>query len=154
MKKLLASFALLLVLSGCSTDGDPQLETFTTAIEPIIIGQGNLYGNGEENISKQNLLINNVDDWNQIISKMNTVNTETDNFSETDIDFSTHQIIAIFDDIKSTGGYSLELNLTQESQRIVAEITSQAFEGAAITVITQPYLIVSIPQSDLPVVFQ
>lgn len=154
MKKLLTSFVFLVMLSACSTDIDQELETTPVSIETKIIAQSNLYGGGEEGISKENLTIKNESDWNELISKMNTVNTETDNFSETDIDFNTHQIIAIFDEVKSTGGYSLEMAVTRQDQQIVAKITQKAFEGAAITVITQPYLIVRIPKSDLPVVFQ
>jgi hypothetical protein len=154
MKKHLIPFTFLLVLFGCSTDINQELETTPAAIESKVIAQGNLYGDGAEGISKDNLIIKYEIDWNELISKMNTVNTETDNFSETDVDFSKHQIIAVFDDIKSTGGYKLEMKVTQQNQQIMAKVTSKGFEGAAITVITQPYLIVRIPQSDMPVVFQ
>lgn len=154
MKKLFIPFVCLLVLSGCGTDVDQELETLASSIEQELIAQGNLYGNGAENISKQNIVIKNESDWNELISKINTVNSETDNFSETDIDFNTYQVFAVFDDIKSTGGYSLEMTITKSNQQIVAKVTSKAFEGGATTVITQPFIIVKIPQSDLPIVFQ
>ncbi|MEQ8475498.1 hypothetical protein [Fulvivirga sp.] len=154
MKKIFIPFAFLLVLFACSTDIDQELETTPVSIETKIIAQSNLYGGGAEGISKDRLIIKNESDWNELISKINSVNAETDNFSETNIDFNTHQIIAVFDDIKSTGGYSMEMIVTKSNQQIIAKVTSKGFEGAAITVITQPYLIVRIPQSDMPVVFQ
>lgn len=43
-------------------------------LETTLISKGELYGNGQENITKQNLAISNSADWNELMEKMNSVN--------------------------------------------------------------------------------
>ena len=43
-------------------------------IEPILIAKDNLYGNGGEGISEQNLVISDQNTWIELISQMNSVN--------------------------------------------------------------------------------
>ncbi|TPN86818.1 hypothetical protein [Aquimarina algicola] len=144
---LLSIFAL-----SCSSD-DKNLEM--TDVESIVIAKDNLYGNGEEGIMKQNLIISDQATWNDLITKMNSVNNVSDNFTEIDIDFSEYTVIAVFDTIKGNGGYSLKLDITSNSENVIVNVTSFVLEGGgATTVITQSFNIIKIHNSDLPIIFK
>jgi hypothetical protein len=150
MKNVLIIVLSILVL-GCSSDDD---NSEVINIQSSLIAKDNLYGNGAEGIMKQNLIISDQTSWNDLIGKMNLVNNTSDNFKETDIDFTTHTIIAVFDEIKGNGGHSLELNIISNSKKIMVNVTDSASEGNFTTVITQPFHIVKIQNSDLPIIFK
>ena len=143
---LLAIFAL-----SCNSE-EYNLEIVD--IESVLITKDNLFGNGGEGIIEQNLEITSQSMWNNLISQMNSVNNVSDNFSEIDIDFSQYKVIAIFDKIKNNGGHSLELNLTGNSENIIVNINYISPKGNVLSVITQPYHIVKISNSNLPIIFE
>lgn len=149
-QSVLILFSAIFILS-CDSD-DTSFEM--SSIESILIAKDNLYGNGDEGIIEQNMVISESTTWTNLIAQMNSVNTVSDSFSETDIDFSEYRVIAVFDEIKGNGGHSLDLNIMSNSENIIVHITDVAPEGNATTVITQPYHIVKILNSDLPVQFQ
>ena len=144
---ILLGFILLFL--GCESDNGLEQQ----AIEPIVVGQGNLYGNGLEGISKQNLVIKDETSWNSLLTRMNVANNESDDFSETDIDFSTYEVIAIFDQIRGNSGNSLEITVTQTNDKRIVEVAYHVSDFGG-RVITQPYLIARIPISELPIEFQ
>ena len=123
-------------------------------IESTLIAKDNLFGNGDEGIIEQNLEITDQNTFDNLISQMNIVNNVSDSFSEIDIDFSQYKGIAIFDEIRENGGHSLELNIMSNSENIIVNITDVVPEGNATTVITQPFHIVKISNSDLPIIFE
>ena len=123
-------------------------------IESNIMSQGNLYGSGEEGIVEQNLIITNQSDWDDVMLLMNSVNEVTQGFTETKIDFDTCTIIAVFDKVRSSGGYGLELNIETKSDEIIVNTIKTSPEGYASAVMTQPYCIVKVAKSDLPIVFK
>lgn len=140
-----------IVTIGCDNG---QKNSNSTDIETTLIGKGNLHGAGEESIEQQRLIITDQDSWLSLLDQMNSVNNVSDSFAETEIDFSEFTVIAVFNEMKGTGGHRLELNVSSNSESIVVDITEISPEGMATTVVTQPYIIVKIPNSDLPIVFQ
>lgn len=141
---------LAVLLQGCSSDATQASQ----AIDAVLIGQGNLYGNGAENIPKQNIVIRNQSDWNALKQKMDTRNPVSNSFSETAIDFDAFQIIAVFDEIKGSGGHSIDITgIVENDDRIVVTIQNLN-SGGATSVMTQPYHIVKIPKSKKQVVFR
>ncbi|WP_010135827.1 protease complex subunit PrcB family protein [Ochrovirga pacifica] len=150
MKNVLIILLSILVLSCSSDDDNSEIMN----IESTLIAKDNLYGNGAEGITKQNLIISNQTIWNDLIVQMNSVNNVSENFTETDIDFSEYTIIAIFDEIKGDGGHSLKLNILSNSENIIVKITDVVPEGNTTTVITQPFHIVKISNFDLPIIFE
>ena len=150
MKNLLIILLSILIWSCSSDDDNPKM----TNVKSTLIGKGNLYGDGTEGISEQNLIISDQTAWNDLISQMDSVNNVSDNFPETDIDFSEYTIIAVYDEIKANGGHSLELNIMANSENIIVNITDLVPEGNATTVISQPFHIVKIQNSDLPIIFE
>jgi hypothetical protein len=118
-------------------------------IEPVLIGKGEL--SGSEGFTKQNRVITSVEEWNELKTAMrDRVNTLT----ETDVDFSAYQVIAIFDEIHPSGGWSIDITgIVEYSDRIVVAI-SNLKTGNIASVLTQPYHIVKIAASDKKIVFQ
>ncbi len=149
IKNVLIVLLSIFTLS-CNTDDDSEI----VSVESTLIAKGELSGNGSEGISRQNLIISNETTWNSLITQMNLVNTISDSFLETDIDFSKYKIIAVFGEIKGNGGHSLELDIINNLDNIIVKITDIAPEGNATTVVTQPFHIVKITNSDLSIVFE
>ncbi|WP_299112389.1 hypothetical protein [uncultured Winogradskyella sp.] len=150
MNKLFAILVLLFALNCKSTEHQTKM----AKEDIVLIGKGNLFGSGAEGIEKQNLIVTGSDQWNGLLKKMNSVNNVSDSFSETKVDFSKYTLIAIFDDVKGTGGHSIELDINTNSENIEVNIDHKGPEGIATTVMTQPFYIVKIPKSDLPILFK
>ena len=123
-------------------------------MESTLIAQDNLYGNGEEGIGQQNVVISDEESWKTLLSQMNSVNNVSDNFTETAIDFSKYKVIAVFDELRGNGGTSLDLDIVSNSENIVVSVKSIAPEGMSLTVMEQPFVIVKILDSGLPILFK
>ena len=142
MKNRLFVFTVFLLLGCTGTNIDFQSIT----ISPTKIGAGNLYGNGNEKITKQNLVISNSLAWTELMGKMNSVNNETQNLTETNIDFSKFIVLAIFDEVKVSGGYSINIpGILENQDNLTVTVQQTAPTGSAYAVMTQPYCIVKIP---------
>ena len=151
MKRLLFLFALTIFI-GCNNN-DEEFLSLTTST--TLVASGNLYRNGGENITRQNLIIQNNNEWIELMNKMNSVNNVTDNFTGTEFDFSNFIILALFDDIKMYGGYSIEIESVVENRSdLIAIIRHRSPNGIAPTVITQPYVIVKIPKTEKKIIFK
>ncbi len=137
-------------MTSCSITDNP-----TNSIEFTQIGKGNLYGNGLENIDKQNLVISDDNAWRALLSKINTVNNVSDEFTETNIDFSKFIVIASFDEVKTSGGYSIDITkITEGEGNIFVTVKNISNNGNATTVMTQPYNIVKIPKTNKSIIFE
>lgn len=123
-----------------------------TEITPILIGVGNLMGS--ENIAQQNLVVTNATQWQDLITQMDTYNPYSAAFSETNVDFDQFRVVAIFDQLYGNGGHGLEIHSIIENDiEIIVDYERLNPAGDATCVITQPFYIVKIPQSNKPVVF-
>ncbi len=136
-------------LISCSDD-DSMLKT----INFLLIGQGELYGNGVEGIAQSNLVINDTNTWNDLMVKMNSVNNVTNDFTETNIDFDQYQVIAIFDQIYGSGGHSIDIKKITENETNVIVKVENLLNGDDTLVITQPFHIVKISKSEKLIVFE
>lgn len=150
MHKLLGIVILLFALNCKSTENQAKM----TQENIVLIGKGNLYGSGAEGIEKQNLVITTTEEWKGLLNKINTVNKVSDSFSETDIDFSEYTIIAIFEEVKNSGGHSLDLVIQETKDKMSVDVLRKSPDGIATSVMTQPYYIVKIPKTSLPIVFE
>lgn len=124
-------------------------------IELKTIGQGTLYGNGEEGIPQQNIIIDNKAEWTNLQEKMNSVNKVTPGFSETDIDFSEFIILAAFDKVQGYGGVSIEITKLSENEKEVKfSAKTHSPGGVATTVMNQAFHIVKIPATKKRILFK
>jgi len=120
----------------------------------VLIGQGALFGSGEEGIVRQNLVITDDVSWQNLVSQMNTRNNVSDGFTETNIDFNTYEVIAVFDEVKGNGGWTIDItSIEYQANQIVVSVTNLT-TGNVSSVITQPYQIVKIPVSNKEIVFE
>jgi hypothetical protein len=154
MKILTLSIFLFLTLSCNQSD---EKNGFTSkTITPVLIGKGNLFGNGLENIPQQNIVVSNQNDWNTLITRLNMNGNVTDGFTTTIIDFNNFQLICLFDDIKSIPKFETGITSIVENQvDIIVRVQHTTLSGDFFpTIITQPFYIVKIPKSNKPLVFQ
>lgn len=141
MKKSLL-ILLVVLLAGCVQ------ENGYNSVTPTIIAKGNLMGNGREQISKQMIVVSDSLGWNRLVAKMNSVNNVSTGFLEKKIDFTQYTVLAIFDEVERSGGYSIDLNVFEDNMKVYVEaVYKMPLGSAAAMVITQPYLIVKIPRT-------
>jgi hypothetical protein len=151
MKTNIISIVLFLLVLSCKTNLESSK---MEKVDSFLIAKGNLYGSGAEGLTAQNLVIDNQGEWNSLVNKMDSVNKVSDTFEETKIDFSKFNVIAVFDEVKGSGGHSLELIINSNSKNRIVNVSHLAPEGSATTVMTQPFYIVKIAKSKLPIVFK
>lgn len=150
MKTIILFFSLLAVI-GCNKKDDNIVNFESTEITPIEIGKDALYGVGEEGIPQSNLVITDGNNWQTLMNQMNSINNVTEDFSETDIDFDTYMILAVFLEIKNTG-WEVEMNSVMENETDV-DVTTQEKEFDT-AVMCQPFHIVKIPITNKEIVFE
>lgn len=148
---MLAAF----IVSCQNDEGQP----LTSGNDPIavgftLIGDGELMG--DENITGSNLVIDNEADWNALKTQMDLFNPYSQYFTETDIDFSAYKVIAVIDELRTSGGYDITIaSITDNDGQLVVDVeNSNPTEANVTTVMTQPFHIIKIPNTDLPVVFE
>ena len=113
-----------------------------------------LYADGEENISAGNLIVENEQDWEDLLEKIDAVNSESENFTETEIDFETYWVIACFDKVRGASGYSITISALEETKNDVKlHVKRNSPDGINASVITQPYYLAKIPKTKKEIVF-
>ncbi|QNK77194.1 protease complex subunit PrcB family protein [Winogradskyella sp. PAMC22761] len=123
-------------------------------IETVLIAKGNLHGSGSEGFTKQNMVIDNQSDWESLMAQINSVNNVSDHFTETKINFSEYNVIAVFDDVKGSGGHKINLDVIKTNKQVLVTVDFVGPSGMATTVMTQPYYIAKILKTDLPILFK
>ena len=147
MKTLIFSFVLFLSLN-CNNNDDNNIET---PITPILIGKGSL--KGSENISPQNIVIYNANDWNTILNSIDSFTLAQ--FSETtNVNFNNFELIAVFDNVYPNPSFDVNISSITENQNNIVVTVTKTYNPAITANIDQKYHIVKIPKSTKPVVFQ
>lgn len=149
MKKL-SYFVLLLslIVLGCSESKEGMKVEYHT------ISNGVLLGAGGEGIEQGNLIIDNWNEWSELLVKLDAVNNVSDSFLVSKEEFDNSILIAVFDEVRSTGGYSLELEVKQYEHEIMVSVMNLSPDGMVTQAICQPYSIIQIEKSDHSIVFQ
>ena len=142
MKNMFLIIPILLTICSCSeNDKDKDFD---------IIYNGVLNGNGEEGITQSNMVVDNTTDWESLMFQMNSVNNVTDSFFETDLDFDTYLVIAVFLEVKPSG-WEVQINsITENENSLFVSTNENQFDSS---VITQPFSIVKIPKTEKQIVF-
>jgi len=149
MKQIIFIFSILFVFVSCNSDDSDNKSSNVTYSEIL---KGDIY-NGKDSNPKGNLVIKDQTTWNDVLSKMNLILPANMIFPDTNIDFTKYQVIAVFDQVRNYGGYSIDITkITETRNRIIVKV-KQLKPGGIATVITQPYHIVKIPASNKKVVF-
>jgi hypothetical protein len=138
MKKIILFTILIFACMACRKNEE---EAFPRELAPLQIAKGNLCEAG--NIPKQNLVITTSAEWENLISAMNLC-IEIDS-EETAVDFSTHVVIAVFEEIKMNGGWSIDItNVVEYSNKIMVTVRNLQ-TGNLTGIIIQPFHIIKIP---------
>ncbi len=149
-KIYIMTFLLSFLTLACNKGGDNS-EPISNPIEFIEIGKGALYGAGDEGISQSNMIITNMIDWVNLMSQMNSVNNETDNFEETIINFDEFIVIAIFLEVKGSS-WDVQVDSVIEKEYYI-HVSTQETPGQ-LTVLTQPFHIIKIPTTEKTIIFE
>lgn len=150
MKQIIFIFSILFVFASCNSDDSDNNSSNVTYSEII---KGDNY-NGKDSNPKGNLVIKDQTTWNDVLSKMNLILPANMIFPDTNIDFTKYQVIAVFDQVRNYGGYSIDITkITETRNRIIVKV-EQLKPGGIATVITQPYHIIKMPKSDKKIVFE
>jgi hypothetical protein len=151
------SISILMGISSCRTPDEvteeKPNETITeTSTYPIkTIDEGYLTGNEGEGIGEGGMVINSQADWDALGAKMNSVNETIE--PET-FDFSTMTILAFFDQVRGSGGYTVDIvSVAKDGDKLVANVQKKTPKGDQIEIMTQPYMIGFIKKTDLPILF-
>ena len=122
-------------------------------VDSELIAKGDLSGIGTEAISNQYFSITNQTEWENFISQIDVTNEVSSGFSEQNIDFSEYVVIAVIDQVRNTSGYSIDLEISTNYEKIFigSNLSSPSPDGVVATVISQPYHIVKIAKTNLPI---
>jgi len=145
MRLILCVF--LFVVLGCSSTIQTSKTLKKEEIVFNTISKGTLFGNGIEEILEEKFTIKNEKQWQVFLNKINSVNNVSSSFSEININFSNHIIICVFDTIRNTCGYAIEIErvfVEKKNLNIVYNKKEPGPMEMVTTIITQPYHIVKI----------
>ncbi len=150
----MTKFTLLILTSlftfGCSTPND---YSNMADVDSELIAKGDLSGIGTEAISNQYFSLTNQTEWENFISQIDVTNEVSLGFSEQNIDFSEYVVIAVIDQVRNTSGYSIDLEISTNYEKIFigSNLSSPSPDGVVATVISQPFHIVKIAKTNLPI---
>ena len=150
--RMLILSVLSLFIVGCDKNSE---ELFTPIPFTLsIIAQGELSGSGMEDIVKQNMQIKTNQEWTDLSTKIDLLDNKTDNLSETEVDFTKYLLIAIFDEVRLNGGWSIDItDITEYDDSVVINIENLK-TGNLTSVITQPYCIAKVSVSEKRIIFK
>ncbi len=150
MKTLILSLVFFLTLSCNNNDDNQSATNVATPITPTLIGKNSI---SNPSTPLQNILITNQSQWNALLTSMNAVNNVSTNFTETNINFSNYDVVAVFRNPISNSASTVDITGIDENQtnRVVSV---QNLTNGISSDIAQPFHIVKIPKSTKPVVFQ
>ena len=153
MKKVLILLAVAVSVLACDKCDKPEIRE----VNYQLISDDALYGAGEEQIEKGNLIITTENAWNDLKSKMNAVNQETDDFDNVPVDFSKEMVIACFDEVREHSGYDIFINyVIEETDNLIIDVEKTVVDEETIvmTAIQQPYYIIKMSKLDKRIVFE
>lgn len=152
---IFASTLIALSLNSCRLAEDKptsELAVETTNLNLKRVGSGILTGNGAEGIgSPKELVIQTEKQWETLRTKMNSVNQSQ---NEVSIDFEQKTVLAYFDQIRTSGGYEVEIiEVIERTNGVEAMVKFTSPTDMATDIMTQAYHIIAIPKTSKPVKF-
>lgn len=151
MRKIIFSGLLLVALVSCQNDdseptNEPVNVEFTTVekgdyLNPYTVPSGNFVVNTQEELDALN---STYIEHSQVA------------FPSASVDFSTKTLIMAIDEHHANSGYYLDIvSITKYSDHIVVDVNKTVnTEEEILTMESQPYHLVTIPKTTLPVTFQ
>lgn len=151
MKRIILLLSIIILINCTNSDAEIETEELPASIEFTEIGKGTLTGSGFENIHETKTIIKNTEDWNNLISQMNSVENVSNRFNTTEINFDTHFVIVTILELKSSG-WEVEISeIVENSENLIVKINE--VEGFTLAY-TQPFHIVLIPKTEKEIIFE
>lgn len=152
MKKilLLVICSLFCILNSCQ-ENDEQNVAIQTPLNFTLIGKGNFYGGTY--VTPQQSVFTTTTEWNNFLAQVNSSGNVSNSFTETNIDFNQFMIIAAVDQVRNSGGHSIDIMTAVENPLNITVDVEKLLNGNLTTVITQPYHIVKIQKNVKTVIF-
>jgi hypothetical protein len=153
MTKFTLLILTFLTVYSCSTPND---SSNMINVESELIAKGDLSGIGTEDISNQYFSLTDQTEWVNFISQIDAINEVSSEFSQQNIDFSKYVVIAVIDEIRNTSGYAIDLEIKTNYEQIYigSSLSSPDSDEIVLPVLSQPYHIVKIAKTNLPIDIQ
>ena len=143
MKRVILIALLIAAAMGC---GCSKNDTFTEKEPtPVIIGKGQLYGNGREGIAQQELIVTSQKELDELIKKMSTNNDVSKYFSETKVNFEQYSVVAIFWKVLGSGPSDIEITKVIETEHQI-KISGKILHRIG-AVMNQPFCVLKLPKT-------
>jgi hypothetical protein len=140
------------IFSSCGKTISVPDEQVYENVTGTIIGKGSLFS-FENSLPEQYTVIKNNSDWENLFSKIRDQDNGLSTFTETNIDFSKFIIIVVIDEVKGSGGWTIDItNITENSRNLVVTVENLHKWNLA-SVITQPFEIIKIPVTNKKIIF-
>ncbi len=139
------SLLILLIINSCVVVSLPA-KPEKTLIGHEELCAGNLYGDGEEGLNEQQIIVESQEELEALLEKMSSINPNGCSDILMTIDFEEFDLIFLLDRVRGTGGYSIEVTEVSKLDELVSveykHITP--LNTAAPSVMTQPFVFVQV----------
>ena len=145
---VLATIVIGMFLVGCPVSKE-QKTSFTS------VSKGNLFGAGKEGFKKENLVISSKKVWKSFLHQMDEANKISETF-ENSIDFSKDVIVVVIDEVRNTGGFSIEITeVVSKDASLLVKIHSKGPKPTDMVTmaIVQPYHIIKMTKTNKKILF-
>jgi len=154
-KTLLTAFAVCL-LAGCQDDDSQPANNNADpiAVEFETVAKNDFSGNP---VPEGNFVINTEAEWNYFVDLANSIyDNQWEPLVNVTVDLGNYTYLVTMDEWHGNGGHAIGfVSITEANGSIVADVEdSDPDEGAVTTVHSQPYHIVRIDKTTLPVTFE
>jgi len=108
-------------------------------------------------VDDSTFVISNTQDWQQFLDDFNGGTTpplRSDNFTRTNIDFNSHQMVVAIDSTRPSSGYSITIDSVVERSANIEVYLNRDTSGGPADIVLIPFIIAEIPASSKPVVFE
>lgn len=146
-----AFFAMMLF--SCGTTKEIQEGESAKAVEIPFnpIGKGALFGGGQEGFDEGKatmFVLRSMEEWEKFKAQMNSVNTVTGAFEDSDLDFESEMIVACIDRVRGSGGHEIKIeSIFENSTELHVNVLHLGPGDMAASVLTQPFAIVRVAKS-------
>jgi hypothetical protein len=151
-KNLFLSVILFFISVSCDKNAGSE-EFIPQTITPILIEQGVLYGEGR-NITQCEMVIKTPGEWDDLKAIINSDPLSSYYFQGKEVDFSSYQVIAVFDELRDKAGWSIDVTDITEYGDCITVTVQNLQQGSINPATIRPFHILMIPVSEKKIVFQ
>lgn len=152
MKSILILLALptfLTAIYSCGTNDSKHTENSVSKLDFQIIKTGELHGAGEEGLSQEAIGVSNIEEFNELRNKINSVNEEIqDDIIAGDRFFEEKMLVFVFDRVRGTGGYYFKVkHVVLQNDTVTLTAFSKKPEEPATSIMTQPFQVLTLDRT-------